>query len=834
MGDVALIDRISSRSPAGLLARLHPSAITDEISIRALLSDAAARHIVLQGRRTLKGDAEQAIIQDVAAQHIRVRAQNLSQKHGNELVLSFSHGGRGYSFSSTALDDLDKGNPRLSVPTVIYVIERRERARRQPEKGRDPTSVRIRSVSGGWTAVADIEDLSAVGMNLWIQDAADVKPGESVEIGYAGGEPAGMKRWGQVRHVGPEGRRPGWQRIGVSVSQVRQASPLPAERRPRLAEGRVQQLRTRLGLLSASAVAATARVSRGRSDRYRSLELVDFQNAQGELIRGIVDRSSAEAPTVGVIVPPAWGRTKETLLPLALTIVETFRSSGESVAVLRFDGTRRRGESFKPPGCNSPGLEHLTFTFSSAVEDILAAVRFVGAPDGLACGRCVLVTFSAAAIEGRRAVVRAGPSISGWVSVVGTPDLQSGLKAVSGGVDYVGGAERDIRFGLQEIMGVLADIDLIMSDAIRNHLPFLEDARRDMEAIQTPVTWIHGAHDGWLDLGRVSEIMGCGDRSLRRLIEVPTGHQLRSSVEALEVFQLVAREVARLALHREVRSKLPDLSHLERARLAERERLPKFEARLLDFWRDYLIGREGRLGIEMMNATTAYRGLMDAQIDGLRLGDGHRVADLGSGTGSFLTELFRRGSVPKGLMIDEVDFVDEALERAGSVASISKGGAEIRFVRCDLEDGSARRKVLLQDRYDSVLMSLVLGYLSDPEGVLRDIRQSIVPGGRLVVSAMRRDADVSRLFNEAVDELKSGRAREAFGAAGELLVEDSVRSFLNDAARLLDLEEAGIFRFMEADELRSLVVAAGFRPIDERLAFGDPPQATVLIAVAEG
>ena len=43
-------------------------------------------------------------------------------------------------------------------------------------------------------------------------------------------------------------------------------------------------------------------------------------------------------------------------------------------AVIRFDGTNRRGESHVDPECRSPGHEYLHFTFSQAVRDIQALV----------------------------------------------------------------------------------------------------------------------------------------------------------------------------------------------------------------------------------------------------------------------------------------------------------------------------------------------------------------------------------------------------------------------------------------------------------------------------
>ncbi len=102
-------------------------------------------------------------------------------------------------------------------------------------------------------------------------------------------------------------------------------------------------------------------------------------------------------------------------------------------------------------------------------------------------------------------------------------------------------------------------------------MAYLENARCEMEKLELPIAWIQGKYDAWIDAERVREILSCGDPSRRRLIEVPTGHQLRSSREALETFQLVAQEIGRIVLEREVPPALPDLAQLERRRRAERD-----------------------------------------------------------------------------------------------------------------------------------------------------------------------------------------------------------------------------------------------------------------------
>jgi SAM-dependent methyltransferase/pimeloyl-ACP methyl ester carboxylesterase len=599
--------------------------------------------------------------------------------------------------------------------------------------------------------------------------------------------------------------------------------------------GRFAGLRRRVEILAQGARLASLRATGGLA-RHRAraadLRLVEYADARGERIRGIVDAWGDPRGATAVVIPPAWGRTKETLLPLALTVLQSFRRAGQPVVVLRFDGIRKRGESYNDPACRAPGRENHHFTISQSVRDIHTTLDFLERELGVA--RAVLVTFSASSIEGRRAVLEdGGRRLRGWVSVVGTPDLQSGLRKVSGGIDYLSGAERGMRFGIQELMGVVTDIDRMAGDAIANRLAFLEDARREMAAIEVPVTWIHGRHDAWLDLERVRDVMAAGARTARRLVEVPTGHQLRSSREALEVFQLVAGEIGRIALGREIPPAAPDLVELESRRSAERKRLPEPGTDLRDFWRDYLVGRGGALGIELMNATHAYAGLMDVQVDALALEPGDRVADLGAGTGPFPLRLVARGARPARLRVDEIDYVPAALTRARS--RLERVGVPddlaLRFVVCDLEPkGAAGGVPFAPGSYDAVLASLLLGYVKDPEALLREIHAMLRPGGRLVVSTMRRDADVSKLYVEGVEELRTGRGAELFAPDELARVDDSLRSFLNDAARVLDLEERGRFRFWDAPELARLVEGLGFRKVKTRPAFGDPPQAIVLSA----
>jgi ubiquinone/menaquinone biosynthesis C-methylase UbiE len=826
--------RISDRlaDAASWFSHLHPTAITSRETIHILLDRILREDLELRRGMNRRILPETARIKRLNSDSLLLRTKNFEILDRRRIFLNFEIDDLPYFFSSLPLGKIDGSLIRLEIPLVIYQSERRDRLRHKPTVEESKHVVMISDNQE--SEEGEIVDSSPQGLGIIATDRAARNLSSDFRIRFLDGVRRGEEIFAEVRQYTPLANRVGWTQIGLEVSSVPRGEPLKLERRNSvISSTALSRARRRWQILSAGARIASNHGLEKLQKKSRKLpvvRIIDYDNKDGEKIRAIIDSTGDTKGALVVIIPPAWGKTKETLMPLSACLLSAFEASGQPLSVIRFDGIRKRGESHRDPECNSPGEHHHHFTFSQGVRDIESTLDFLECSPEFQPSKRILVSFSASSIESRRAIAD-DSRIDGWICVVGAPDLQSMMRVISGGVDYAVGLERGISFGLQEILGIEVDMDLAGLDSFQHSLAYLEDARREMARITVPITWIHGRYDAWMNSYRSIDILSRGDTRNRRFIEVPTGHMLSTSREAIETFQLITREVSRMALGYEIEPALPDLAEIEFRRKAERNRLPKESVDFRAFWRDYLIGRDTDLGIELMTSIAPYRKMMQTQVNELRVSDGDVVADLGAGTGSFPQFLATYAKRPKNIRIIELDFVRAGLERTQTRL---KGGhiphdLSIEFVESNLDLGEGNTGIALRSgAADAVLASLLVSYVCHPECLLSEIHRVLRPGGRLVLSSLCRDADMSKLYMDGITELRSGLAREFFGREGERQIEDAVRCYLNQASRLLELEEYGHFRFWDAPELTKLVTMAGFRNVSARQDLGDPPQAVIV------
>lgn len=788
--------------PDTSLRRLSPDLIDDPLEIRRLILRVWDQGLALWRGTNRHAVQETAKILTVGSDSFRIRPESFDWRDREQVFLNVQVDGVAYLFASR-LRESSRQELELLLPSAVYRSERRDRPRRVGSG----SAFRV-SAPGGTAFLGREDDRSDDGLGLTFEEGVALSEGDTVRVTDAtlSGREASYAEVRRVSEPCGEGR---WRRVGLVITH--------GPRSP--------QVDVRQAELERSAADRAPRLRRAPA-RYAT-----YRNSSGEELRAIVDCVGDPAFAKFVVIPPAWGRTKESTVGLSETILSTLSSAGKSVVVVRFDGVRRRGESFNEPDCLPPVGENRRYTFSQGVRDIESTIDFLEGEYGAGPRSVFLLTFSIAAVEGRKAIVRDSRNrIGGWVSLVGAVDPQSMIRVVSGGVDYFAGAAQGVEFGDQYIQGLLLDVDGATRDAIESRLAFLDDARRDMARVRIPVTWILGAADAWTSAARVRDIMSIGDVSRRRIIEVPTGHQLRSSREALAVFGLATRELAEMAFGELLAPVEPSRSELRSRRLQERRRLQRAAVDLRTFWRDYLVGREHPIGIELVSATEAFRSLMETQIAGLRLAPGMRLLDLGSGAGALPVALGGRPDI-HGLLVAEVDLVLEGLVRARRrVAQGHCGGHEYSYVAAGVDPATSTGLPFADGVADAVLASLVINYLKEPTSFLREVARVLRPGGRLVVSGMKPDADVSRICVAGTAELRSGEVRAVWERDEVTGIDGPLQEFISSGARLLDLEEEGLFNFWGAEELRGLFDSELFEILEQTSGYGDPPQALVVVA----
>lgn len=756
--------------------------------------------------RRIESETAQIRTTDGKALNLETRDfESLSKRR--EITVNFSLGSKSCFFTGLVLGANPPTTISVAKPDKIYVSDRRERARVRAQEG-ERGRIRLKDASGR-TLDATVVDESAGGFSIRYAPAAWLSLSTALTFERVDALENTINGCATPVYI-EEQSGEGLTRAGLRV------------RPPRLIDFK------EIGLINEES--ASLATSGGCESDFEP-NVVRYETVDSEEIVGLIDCFGDAADALGVIIPSSWGRTKETLLPLARTIVETFKSIGQSVVVLRFDSVRSRGESHNDPEGRRPGFEAINWTLSQSVKDLRSSVDFLESEFGVR--KQVIVSFSVSAVWARKVVATGtdGKSrILGWCSVVGPGDLRKAIKLISGGVDFLGGTDQGISFGVQEILGLPINQDRVGRDAAENGLLYLEDSNADFEKITCPVTWIHGRDDAWMDFDRVRETMSFGDTTKRDLIVVPTGHQLKSSDEATQIFRLITSACASMALGKQVDAVAPDKRELKERAQAERSRIPALSYEKKQFWRRYLLGRDGMLGMEVFAKGSDYRQFVQLQIDRLDLRSGHSVLDLGAGTGSFIRGLEGDSRDFGDLSIVEADLVQEALKKIREENGQSSIVTGLSWARIDADLIGRNRSLAFKDgAFDAALLSLVLGYLADPEALLEEVWRILRPGGRLVMSNLRRDADISKLAKQLRHDIDA--LAPMISVAEKTLLERSLQNAINEGSKILDLEEAGRFFFWSQTELEDLARRAGFASVASEASFGDPPQAVVVTAV---
>ncbi len=865
----------------------------------------------------------------------------------------FDYAFHGYFFESR-LDATPKGEMHFRLPKSVFYTDKRNEKRISVTDGQIEFPV---PYPRGAYFKARLADLSEGGASFWApMEGWYFLPGtplKDVKLKTGSGER--IEGSAEVRYLTPTSDN--LFKIGIEFSKpargvlhVDHEKIVPSNKWTGAIKGLYQKLRIGTHLLLTKQKGKTQL----REGTPGAVLVARYANNKGREIVSLVNASVAgngyriKAPVV--IIPPAYGKKKETTAGLALTIVENFRKRGKPIVVIRLDFTNSLGESFKEEFSREEGKNCLNLSPISGMQDILATIDFAENNQRFAPTEIVMVSLSYTSPMARRAILNDRKQrVSYWINVNGTPHMQELIKNASGGIDYVGNVQKGMDPGIINFLGELLDGTKFCRDALAEKMAFIREARDDLSSLRIPVTWIYAKHDSWVNPDAIRDVMSIKSGAMREVIEVATGHMPTSSEEAFGNFRLVTKLIWKHLYGESLDMSDPDMKLVVDTMQRERERLPR--KGLTDnrgYWKNYLVGeREKDLGIDVLALTDDYQEMMAAQIDLLKIAPGETILDVGAGTGNFLTCLENQENLSRTLdqnLICLVDFIPEALARAsaklrdsphireraviqtktvdlelsrllpfirfyrgeyfgldemkGRIAGIpdfvidewsqrynahlhqvlrgkeiSDGdlqALEARFsptgVESALEFNQASQlarmilenkdRTLVEQRLqachferlnlgknwfhlgypfdsasaDKILMSLVLSYIFNPQAVVHELYRILKPGGRLVLSSFRPDADMTISYAKMIAKVERMKESPVPGYSKEELLQ-AVRDYANAAAALLRYGEEGIFTLFSEEEINGMLQAAGFGEISIMKTFGEPTQVIIGSAV---
>lgn len=898
------------------------------------------------------------------------RADAAGVSVGDLVHLTFNRG-HNHIHLHTQVLDRNGASVTLEVPPTLTIFQLRQAPRTKTKPGQMFVEVPL-PYPPGKRMRREVLDVSSTGL------AFKVRPGEAY---FLPGTPLreivvtnieddnGYRKSAQVMHVTPVQNPDGtveYLKIGVAFGiQDANVKRGVRPRAPGARKGGTVSFLSKMSKLIGQIIPRRSSQRSLPAGPGNLVEVVRYPNRHRQEIVAIVNTTRREpgrrlqGPVV--IIPPAHGKRKESTSGLALTLVENFARRRRDVVVVRYDGINNLGESYRDPECRKPGDEALHMTLSQSVDDIEATVDWVYDNPMFTPTEVILVSFSLQGVMGRRAVFRdRGRRIHYWIGVTGAPAAQEVIRNATGGIDYIAEyAATGKTVARAAVLGVEIEGMRFCEDLLRNGLAFMSDAKREIAEIPIPVTWVLGLYDAWIDPSTIREFMAVKARAPRELIELECGHVPLNSDEALKLFSVIMQAVWRQLYDEDIEPVFPNLREFLRTRSAEWRRIPKSPIPdKRNYWHEYLLGSaDRRISYDVLNSAEEYIAFLDREADLLGLKAGHRLADMGCGTGNFFARLVRRkGGRGRPLCkhLTLVDFVPTALEAAsnkldkladrygeavprrdttclnlelsplrtvraflsgtyygydplkGTIRGLTDysidmwkavedwrlhdivrgrnlddedrwflrdnfpedeqdvivdmnrltrflkgnfgpddltregrmmaargrtvGVEHLQFKRLDpLSHGAIEHLPFEDGQFDRILSSLVLSYVNNPLETLREFHRCLAPGGRLVVSSMRPDVDMSRIYRNLMIKLERGHDTELpEGMTREVFVEE-VRHYVNSAAFLLKLAEEGQFVFFSRDEMRRLVERAGFRRVEVFASFGRPAQALITV-----
>lgn len=752
------------------------------------------------------------------------------------VYLAFSDPPLHYAFEAIVAEAGDR--PALLVPERIYLTERRT-GRRAARPDNAWCELAAPHAAGGRLRLP-VLDLSEGGASVRLPAQSAWIPGThlppfTLEVGGERRKIPGA----MVRYVAPTDD--GTLRAGLRFGGEVDRDTFQGLKRHELKGGLASRLTRTVSLLGGKVASFVRRPGRAAD----GVEVVRYRNRSGQVVAGIVDANfdtsdPALRPDVAVVVAPAILKRKEVFGLLARTIVDSVGGSGpgaRKVVVLRFDASHIVGESAMDPRLVAEGRPYYRWTFGHLADDTEASLQYL--ERRFRPAKRVLVSLSLSAIPARKVVLAAAESgfapVDLWVAPFGCPDAQDVMRNYLAGLDLFEAYRKGEGPETVLIHGRPMHGATVYGQALASGMAFLEDARRDLGRITAPVVWILGTYDCWVTRSRVRALLDAPGGGVREVFECATGHILKSGAEAIELFKLVGESISKHVFGIDRPAKDPDLVRFSRQSEAEWARVRRLELEDAGgFWKEHLLGTPGdEVGYDILLEHPEYPRFLARQVELLDPRPGEDVADFGCGTGNLtlaMLDAYAPGTAPGSITV--LDLVPEGVARTGEKvrAWLFERGMDVPFrgLVADLEVSRFAAVADLADAsFHRIGCSLVLPYLYDALAALREMHRLLRPGGTLVVSSIRPNFDPSKLYAEGV-EILARQAEQGDRQAGRKM--EALRHYGNMVSRLIELEEDGRFRFLDAAALTALVSEAGFARAHAFHAFGSPPTAILVRA----
>jgi len=579
---------------------------------------------------------------------------NLNLKKDHSTYFSFNMDTGTYYFKTNLLEMLDR-HTFFSLPDIIYQSEKRSHKREITGENIVFTNVSKDKSKGSLQGI--LINISRHGFLCELPFEEDRKdffqPGRIVN--YRANEKLGLGTYGEIRHVSENTAKNGKKVLQIGIESGIKHAPFQFTR---YSQAKWDKQNLYQGDLSLSA-----------REKINSI-LVKYPNEKGQKITALVNLTHKKTTAPVIILPPAFGKKKEALSPLVSTVITNFRYFNKEIITIRYDGINRPGESYNEEMLPKRGYEMLYYRISQGQDDLQATIEYVHDNPLFKPSSVIVVAFSMSALDVRKIVSKSNDhKVDYVINIMGVSCGQSAFKNMTGGLDIIGYYKLGIQNGLFGILGHMLDLDNLAEDLINQKYAYMTDAKLDMSKISIPVLWIYGKYDKWIDEKEVKELMGIESKGSREVIEIPTGHNIRSSEDAIKTYKLMTSWIHKKLYNEKITPLEPDRDNLVHLIAYERERVASSEEfSSEEYWKQYLLGRRGNsFGYDFYKNIKEFRDFLTLESELTDIQDKERIVDMGCGTGLLVENMLNLAVNQqrdiRNAQILMIDLIKEALDK---------------------------------------------------------------------------------------------------------------------------------------------------------------------------